>query len=456
MADESGKSVSPTISSIAAPTADIDDEWASDDAEADPAPPAANAKAESPSSPVVEEAQKSGSPATEEIDSEWPDDAVSADQLRKPKIPLAPKLPEEAVGLGTKSSAPSSLRPSTSSSPAPAAKSAPGPSERPSSDASIDELERAASATGRGAFGIGASSAPPPPAASEPPAPSRPVPNEATATEPAHAPVASARPEPKARGRSSAPPPTPPSASQPAPAARDSAPPAAVAQGTRDSSAPAAAKPKKGGALVYGLAAAAVAIAGVGLAMRNPSGTERAIGRAQSALEPDPATKAGAKPARLEQASPKAPATPEPAPSAPAASSADAPSTDAPSTDAPEGAPAQEGDKGADADKGTDAAAAASAAPDPNALMHVKVNIYPADAQIYHKGKLVGRSGQEIELAPGDRKLLVLIRDGYYPRKLILDGKEMTINIGLRKQAEAAAAPTPAAPAEPKFTPPTP
>src|SRR5688572_20379488 len=100
MADESGKSGSPTISSIAAPTADIDDEWALDDAEAAPAPPAANAKAPSPSSPVAEEAQQSGSPATKEIDSEWPDDSVSADQLRKPKIPLAPKLPEEAVALG--------------------------------------------------------------------------------------------------------------------------------------------------------------------------------------------------------------------------------------------------------------------------------------------------------------------------------------------------------------------
>ena len=66
--------------------------------------------------------------------------------------------------------------------------------------------------------------------------------------------------------------------------------------------------------------------------------------------------------------------------------------------------------------------------------MKVKINIYPDDAEIYHKGKLVGRGGSEVEVARDERKLLVLIRDGYYPRKLILDGKETSYNIGLRRQ----------------------
>src|SRR5690606_16785329 len=57
--------------------------------------------------------------------------------------------------------------------------------------------------------------------------------------------------------------------------AASSAPPRAVVASENRESEPASRPSKKGGALVYGLAAAAVAIAGVGLAMRAPSDTEQ-------------------------------------------------------------------------------------------------------------------------------------------------------------------------------------
>ena len=79
--------------------------------------------------------------------------------------------------------------------------------------------------------------------------------------------------------------------------------------------------------------------------------------------------------------------------------------------------------------------------------MAIKVNIFPPDAQIYHKGKLLGHGGQTIALKKGERKLLVLIRDGYWPRKLILDGSEKVLNIGLREQPPSTFIPQRTAPA---------
>src|SRR6186713_3632691 len=134
MADESGKSGSPTISSIAAPTDDIDDDWAlDDDTGSAHRPPAVSSKQ------AHDEDQKSEAPATEEIDSEWPDDAARADRLKKPKIPAAPKLPEEAIGFGSANAA----LPETSSVPAPA--------YRPITQSSIDRFEQAATTTSKGA-----------------------------------------------------------------------------------------------------------------------------------------------------------------------------------------------------------------------------------------------------------------------------------------------------------------
>lgn len=422
MADETGKSAGPTISSIAAPTADIDDDWALDDAET-----AAVPLAQSPSGQPASESQLAASPATEEIDSEWPDAAVRADQLRKPKIPLAPKLPEEAARFDLENSASARAAVSSPASPDPKAIRPSSPSEPRISETSIAKFELAAAATGRGAFGL--SSAPPAPlqavgsVSSQPPA--APAAERPTTTGATTAPVTR---EPDARATSSAPP-----AASRAPEATASEPPAG--------------KSKKGAALVYGLAAAAVAIAGVGLALRDP-GPARSQGRAESALRPDPASEAapGAK-----------------APSAPAAK-AEAPSAVAPGPSAGANLNAAEGAAAEGAAPADPAASAEAPAPAPaaDAPIRVTVHIYPPEAEIYHKGKRLGRSGQEIEVLPGERKLLVLIREGYWPRKLILDGKETTYNIGLRKQAGAGtsagttATPTVPTGAAPKFTPPTP
>jgi len=437
MADASGKSGSPTISSIAAPTADIDDEWALDDTE-DAAAPAAT-----PSSAVLEaaqEAQKSGSPATEEIDSEWPDDAANAEQLRKPKIPLAPKLPEEAATFEGKQAEAqqSAAAPSSPSRPA---------SEPPISEDSIERFERAASSTSRGAFGV-TSSRPPPPAAepSQPPPaiePHRTHEIAATETPAPTAPVTSAPVTRESDARATA-----------------STPPRAAVASVAGASEPPRAQPsKKGAALVYGLAAAAVAIAGVGLAMRAPGGGDR--GTERTHLQLDPATKAdSSKPKALPTpvapttATPPSTAEPNPTEPSPTEPSAAAPAASAdPSPDA-ERTPStgKSAAEDTDADEPSPDAAATTEAPSGGAPILVTVHIYPPEAEIYHKGKRLGRSGQQIEVQPGERKLLVLIREGYWPRKLILDGKETTYNIGLRKQADG----TLGAAAAPKFTPTTP
>jgi hypothetical protein len=251
-------------------------------------------------------------------------------------------------------------------------------------------------------------------------------------------------------------------------AATPSAPPrAAVASDAGASEPPRAAPSKKGAALVYGLAAAAVAIAGVGLAMRAPSGNDRATERAN--LELDPATRAEstksqAVPAPVTPAA--APSTAEPSPADPStvsptaaepsptgseASAADAdPAEEAPED--PDDAKGATDKAGAGEDKASPEAAAAPEAPTSGTPILVTVHIYPPEAEIYHKGKRLGRSGQQIEVLPGERKLLVLIRDGYWPRKLILDGKETTYNIGLRKQPDG----TTGAASTPQFTPTTP
>src|SRR5690606_17768772 len=122
--------------------------------------------------------------------------------------------------------------------------------------------------------------------------------------------------------------------------------------------------------------------------------------------------------------------------------------------------PTEKGDEaeqhpGADQDKASPDAAASAEAPSGQAPTLVTVNIYPPEAEIYHKGKRLGRSGQQIEVLPGERKLLVLILNGYWPRKLVLDGKETSYNIGLRKQSggKASTSSTGAEPAAPKYTP---
>jgi hypothetical protein len=217
---------------------------------------------------------------------------------------------------------------------------------------------------------------------------------------------------------------------------------------------------------MLGLAVAAVAVVGIGLALKNTGGPDRAIERAESALEPDPRSQVVPTP------------TPTPAPS-PAASVVSDAQAEPPASDETEAA-ANDSDRAvpsssAAADAATDSGASDTAA-GAGDMLKVKINIYPDDAEIYHKGKLVGRGGAEVLVEKGERKLLVLIRDGYYPRKLILDGKETKYNIGLRKQPAAsflagptsakaqkatggtdAPAPTPpAAAADKPLTPPTP
>ena len=354
----SAKSVSASVRAVSTPTdptADIDDDWTLDEEPAVAAAagtmqaqgsgtmpkvaPQSNAAADPPTSanpgaPASPSVSKSDIAETEEIDSEWPDDASAAESLTSPKIPSTAKLPSEAK-----------------------------PAESPAQwrDSSIAAFEAAASALSKKHDSFAFSTA------SAPEAPKGPTENEVGA--------ASSRP-----GESSAP-------------------------SHRESRRPEAGLKRPGKGLWLGLAAAAILIAGVGLSLRSLAPPQPGLERAQNALRPE-----------------RDEAAPQSAPRA--AARLGTPS-----------APAAAHDQPSDTEKGAASEAAdASTAPALPESMTVKVNVFPADTQIYHKGKLLGTGGEEIELPAGERMLLVLMRDGYWPRKLILDGKETEYNVGLRRQ----------------------
>jgi hypothetical protein len=72
----------------------------------------------------------------------------------------------------------------------------------------------------------------------------------------------------------------------------------------------------------------------------------------------------------------------------------------------------------------------------------VTVHLTPPDAQLFYKGKSVGKSPVRIELAPGETKRSFEVgRPGFVTRRLIVDGSEATVWIGLRPET-AAPAPT--------------
>jgi hypothetical protein len=84
-------------------------------------------------------------------------------------------------------------------------------------------------------------------------------------------------------------------------------------------------------------------------------------------------------------------------------------------------------------------ASAAAPAPAASGPVAVTVRLSPKDARLYRKGKPVGSSGVVITLEPGERRSFEVGRRGYLTRKLVLDGSETDVHIGLR--------PDPAAPA---------
>jgi hypothetical protein len=63
----------------------------------------------------------------------------------------------------------------------------------------------------------------------------------------------------------------------------------------------------------------------------------------------------------------------------------------------------------------------------------VTVHLTPPDARLFHKGKSVGKSPVRIELAPGEKKRSFEVgRPGYVTRRLVIDGSQPELWVGLR------------------------
>jgi len=84
----------------------------------------------------------------------------------------------------------------------------------------------------------------------------------------------------------------------------------------------------------------------------------------------------------------------------------------------------------------------------------VIVNARPANARFFYKGKKVGVSPLRVELAPGEKRAFEVGHPSFITRKVIIDGSEPEVTVGLypksgnwRKPAKAS--PEPAEPVEP-------
>jgi len=68
------------------------------------------------------------------------------------------------------------------------------------------------------------------------------------------------------------------------------------------------------------------------------------------------------------------------------------------------------------------------------------VKLTPPDARLFYKGKSVGKSPVRIELKPGEKKRSFEVgRPGYVTRRLVIDGSEPELSIGLRPDPNAPA-----------------
>jgi hypothetical protein len=149
-----------------------------------------------------------------------------------------------------------------------------------------------------------------------------------------------------------------------------------------------------------------------------------------------------AEPAPQEKA-PEVPVAPAPTPtieasalataSAPPAAEASAAASIAPSASAPPAASA------APAEPATTGNAASDPAPTAEGTRVVTVTMMPPDARLFWKGKSLGKSPVRIELPPGEKRRFEVGRPGYVTRRLVVDGSQSEVSIGLRPDPSAPA-----------------
>ena len=69
----------------------------------------------------------------------------------------------------------------------------------------------------------------------------------------------------------------------------------------------------------------------------------------------------------------------------------------------------------------------------------VKIDITPDGSKLTLKGEEVGKTPMTLELPRGERRVYEVVSKGYYPRRLVIDGRRPRISYGL-KPVEAAPA----------------
>ena len=71
----------------------------------------------------------------------------------------------------------------------------------------------------------------------------------------------------------------------------------------------------------------------------------------------------------------------------------------------------------------------------------VVIKVKPASAIFYYKGKRVGTSPLRVELRPGEKRAFEVGHPGYNTRKVVVDGTEPEISVGLFPKSGGATTP---------------
>jgi hypothetical protein len=80
-----------------------------------------------------------------------------------------------------------------------------------------------------------------------------------------------------------------------------------------------------------------------------------------------------------------------------------------------------------------------SAPAPPEGTQRVTLEVFPWDAEIYRFGKRIGQTRVSLDVPEGERIRLEIGRAGYVTRKLVVDGSEDRLFVGLKETAKAPA-----------------
>jgi hypothetical protein len=68
-------------------------------------------------------------------------------------------------------------------------------------------------------------------------------------------------------------------------------------------------------------------------------------------------------------------------------------------------------------------------------MIVVTVTAVPPDARFFYKGKAVSGSPMRVELKPGEKRSFEIGRPGYRTRKVVVDGSQTEMSVGMRPEA---------------------